>query len=498
MQRLSQLFTSHFGYAPREIVQMAGAGSNRCYARLYAADGTSVIGVCGTSRAENHAFIYLSSHFAQHGLPVPAIIAVSSDEMVYLQSDLGHRSLYDALKPARESKEYGTGERSLIERAMRLLAHVQVKGAQGIDTTEMMKPATFDTLAAMFDLNYFKYCFFKTTDLPLDETALQDDFERFAARLQKASGGSGFLYRDFQARNIMLTEGDQPALIDYQGGRIGPLQYDVASFLWQASAGYPPELRQAMVEIYLDELQTLRNVDRTAFRADLQQFCLLRMLQVLGAYGLRGLFERKPYFLKSIPAALSNIRELIDAGSADDYPVLRDALLRLISLPQFGAKAEPCAQQHEPSTPDTQEPPTLTVNVVSFSFKKGLPADESGIGGGYIFDCRSTHNPGRYERYKQLTGMDRPVIDFLEADGEITKFLSHVFPLVDHHAERFMARKFTHLMVCFGCTGGQHRSVYCAERVAEHLNQTYGVRVELQHREQGVSRTFEARTTKNN
>lgn len=133
----------------------------------------------------------------------------------------------------------------------------------------------------------------------------------------------------------------------------------------------------------------------------------------------------------------------------------------------------------------------LTVTIYSFSFKKGIPEDNSGNGGGYVFDCRSTHNPGKYDEYKQLTGLDQPVIDFLEKDGEILEFLSSVYTLVDHHVARFLERGFEHLQVSFGCTGGQHRSVYSAQHTAEHIKEKFPtVSIELIHRERGIQQTL--------
>ena len=327
----------------------------------------------------------------------------------------------------------------------------------------------------MFDLNYFKYCFLKTTDIDFDEVLLQHDLEQFARDLC-CDSPHFFLYRDFQARNVMLKEG-QPYFIDFQGGKAGPLQYDISSFLWQASAKYGAELRKNIIKTYLEELQHIAPEIAKGYSEQLPQFILFRQLQVLGAYGLRGLFERKQHFLQSIPLALKNLRTLIENGTAKKYKHLNKTLYRLTDLPVY-------SKLHEETKVSQSR---LVVSVWSFSYKKGLPVDDSGNGGGYYFDCRSTHNPGRYERYKQLTGLDSPVIQFLEEDGEILPFLEHVYELIDFHVNRYIERNFTHLMICFGCTGGQHRSVYSAQHVAEHLHKRFGVEVHLCHREQGIT-----------
>ena len=298
---------------------------------------------------------------------------------------------------------------------------------------------------------------------------------------------STFLYRDFQSRNVMIKDG-KPYFIDFQGGRKGPPQYDVASFLWQAKANIPASLREELIDAYLDELEKIEIsthhspiTNRDSWKESLKHFVLLRTLQVLGAYGYRGYFERKPHFLESIPNALINLEEIFTQNPElqQEYPTL---FLLSKYLPRTTVKRR--------STDGQSQCQALVVTIYSFSFKRGIPADESGNGGGYVFDCRSTHNPGKYDEYKQLTGLDQPVIDFLEKDGEILTFLNSVYALVDHHVERFLERGFDHLQVAFGCTGGQHRSVYCAEHLAKHLKEKYNVQIELIHRERAITQTF--------
>ncbi len=517
MEILSQMFAQLYGNAPQRTEMLDKAGSNRVYSRLYGADGASVVGVQGSSVAENRCFAYLSAHFAEKGLPVPRVLAMAEDGTRYLQDDLGRLSLYDALRPAREAgAAYGEKETALLRRTLRALAHIQVEGGAGLDKARLLSPSVFDAEAAMFDLNYFKYCFLKTTDLYFDETRLEADFRSLAETLGGAGeGGTHFLYRDFQARNVMLREDKAtgqllPWFIDFQGGRIGPLQYDLASFLWQASARYPDTVRNELTDEYLDELsRLLPSVDKAAFKQRLSVFVLFRTLQVLGAYGLRGYFERKRHFLDSIPPAIENLRALLASGVCGPWSALEDTLRRMCALPRFVPKdsatpavsttatkpaaATAAAQAGEPTPSRYDGKGPLVVRVYSFSYKKGIPADTSGNGGGYVFDCRSTHNPGRYDRYKPLTGLDEPVIGFLEEDGEILVFLESVYKLADAHVRRYMQRGFTDLMFCFGCTGGRHRSVYSAQHLAERLNRRFGIEVRLCHREQGIEQVFPAR-----
>lgn len=327
MNTLIHLFKAYYGKQPTVVEPMAGAGSNRKYYRLEA-EGEKAVGVCGTSVEENLAFIYLSRHFTERGMPMPKIYEVSDDSTHYLQKDLGKCSLYDKLAPARaRGYKYGVEESVLLERTIRGLAHLQTDGALGIEEDKLLSPRKMDVRAAMFDLNYFKYMFLRAQDVPIDEILLEDDMMKLSSDLCGEPCHT-FLYRDFQARNVMLVE-DQPNFIDYQGGRIGPLQYDVASFLWQASARYPEELKQKLIEAYLDELRSILPVNTDEFQEKLQGFVLLRTLQVLGAYGLRGIIERKAYFLQSIPAAISNLHGLLLQGTCRAYPYLEQTLQRL-------------------------------------------------------------------------------------------------------------------------------------------------------------------------
>ena len=316
--------------------------------------------------------------------------------------------------------------------------------------------------------------------MDFQEDKLENEFERLAYILLQ-NRMNAFMYRDFQSRNVMVCKKDDgtevPYFIDFQGGRKGPVFYDVASFLWQAKANFHPDLREELVEVYLEELQKYMPVDRDLFYETLKHFVLFRTMQVLGAYGFRGYFEKKPHFLQSIPFAIDNLRHLLKHAS-EDYPYLIEVLQKMTEMKQFK---------------DVGVRKPLVVRVMSFSYKKGVPADPSGNGGGFVFDCRAVNNPGKYERYTHFTGMDEPVIQFLEEDGEIKPFLDQAYQLVDFSVKRYMDRGFQNLMVSFGCTGGQHRSVYSAEKMAQHINEKFGVEVQLIHREQNMERTLNAR-----
>jgi len=496
MEQLRELYRQWSGVEPAHVERLAGAGSNRVYYRLTApADSafSSVIGCVGTSRDENRAFITLSRHFSAKNLPVPEILAVSDDESRYLQTDLGSVSLFDAIRRGREAGgQYDETEIQLLETTIRLLPRLQIRGAEGLDWSVCYPQPSFDEQNVMFDLNYFKYCFLKATEIDFHELKLEADFRQMAADLTSGENSDewGFMLRDFQARNVMLKE--NPSFIDFQGGRRGPVYYDLASFLWQASARYSDELRRHLLDVYYEELKQYKNVPaREEFDHQLSLFVLFRTLQVLGAYGFRGYFERKQHFIASIPPAKENLRKLLKNSTVcDAYPYLKAVLLQLCdegetTCETISKSSEPTIEAIPKPTKAPEKKP-LVVRVFSFSYKKGIPDDESGNGGGYVFDCRSTHNPGRYEPYKKLTGLDEPVIRFLEDDGEITKFLESVYRLADAHVERYLERGFTSLMFAFGCTGGQHRSVYSAQHLAEHIHEKFGVEVRLCHREQGI------------
>ena len=453
-EELKKLYCTYTGHEPEAIEELPSSGSNRRYFRL---TGTpTLIGVSGTSLEENQAFLYMADHFRKKGLPVPQVVAKSDNDAFYLQEDLGDTLLFNAIEKGRKTSVFDEEEKQLLRKTMPLLPAVQFSGADGMDFSYCYPQSEFNSRSILWDLNYFKYCFLKATGMEFQEDRLEDDF---------------------QSRNVMIKEGE-PWLIDFQGGRKGPVYYDVASFLWQAKANYPESLRKELLKEYLDSLCKYQPVDEKYFYAQLRHFVLFRTMQVLGAYGFRGYFEKKPHFIQSVPFAIENLRQLLQEPYPE-YPYLCHVLKELTELKQF--------------TDDLQKR-RLIVKVTSFAYKKGIPEDSSGNGGGFVFDCRAVNNPGKYDRYKPFTGLDKPVIRFLEDDGEITTFLEHVYGLVDASVKRYMERGFTNLSICFGCTGGQHRSVYSAQHLAEHLNQKFGVQVNLMHREQNIEQTFKAKS----
>ena len=471
---LKELFRRFAGSEADSVSRLTAAGSNRCYYRFVYSGGT-VVGVEGTNADENAAFLAIARHLAGKQLPVPQILAVSDNGMCYLLQDLGDTSLFELLKDARQSGEYSDNQVLLLEKTISRLPELQFKGGKGMDFKVCFPCESFDHRSIFWDLNYFKYNFLKAIGVEFHEALLEDDFEHFATLLLKDAPFDTFMYRDFQARNVMVKD-DEPWFIDFQGGRRGPIEYDLASFLWQARAAYPDSLRQHLIDVYLKALAPYRKVSTAEFRNNLHNIVLFRSLQVLGAYGFRGYFERKPHFFQSIPAAIDNLKDLLKQD-IEGCPYLTRLLRSITELPQFNPQPAPQNVKR-------------TVRVMSFSYRKGLPQDDTGNGGGFIFDCRGMHNPGKYDCYKKITGADAPVIEFLEEQGEVQHYLEHVYGLVDPTVDKYIERGFANLMVSFGCTGGQHRSLYCANHLAEHLKQKYGDRIIilLEHREQGISK----------
>lgn len=475
-KELRDLCVAYGGMEPEFEARLTAAGSNRVYYRLSFPDGQTVVGVEGTNADENKAFLVIGRHLLEAGLPVPQVLAVSDSGMCYLLQDLGDESLFGLMESARQSGSYNDGQVALLEKVMQLLPDLQFKGGAGLDYSVCFPCESFDRRSIFWDLNYFKYSFLKATGLEFHEALLEDDFEKFASVLLAGAPYNTFMYRDFQARNVMVQDG-QPWFIDFQGGRRGPVEYDLASFLWQARAAYPKDLREHLIDTYIGSLARYRKVDAGEFRKGLMHFVMFRTLQVLGAYGFRGYFERKQHFIDSIPAAINNLRDLLAAGVGEsEYPYLTSVLRGLVELPRFAPVTVPADQK-------------LTVRIMSFGYRKGgIPQDDSGNGGGFVFDCRAMHNPGKYDQYKSITGADAPVIEFLESQGEVQRYLEHVYALVDPAVEKYIERGFLNLMVAFGCTGGQHRSLYCANHLAEHLKEKYSGRIHivLEHREQKI------------
>ncbi len=464
-QPLRALFESRFRESVERVVPLKGDASERKLFRLSAASRTA-IGVVNPDIQENRAFLEFSRHFKKCGLPVPEIYAEDLDRGMYLEEDLGDTTLFQFLTADRVGERLSSETLTLYRKVVELLPRFQIEAGQTLNYDVCYPRFSFDKQSMLWDLNYFKYYFLRLAKIPFSEQALEDDFERFAEFLLTAERRF-FLYRDFQSRNIMIRDGC-PFFIDYQGGRRGALQYDLASLLFDAKADLPVVVRAELLERYLDAAATLEPIDRTAFLTYYPGFVYIRIMQAMGAYGLRGFYERKQHFLASIPYAIRNLEYLLRTADLPiDLPELTQVWRRLVassSLRQFGAASL-----------------KLTVRIQSFSYIEGVPTDEKGHGGGYVFDCRALPNPGRFEQYAKLTGRDESVIAFLERELAVGDFLGHVFALIDQTVENYQTRNFTDLLVAFGCTGGQHRSVYCAERLATHLRETFQVHVEVRH-----------------
>ncbi len=455
MSQVEELFQQHTGTKAVSVRELPSSGSDRRYYRIQG-PCTTMIGAVGDCPAENRAFVAIAGHLRKAGINVPQVYAVSGDFTAYLQEDLGDDTLF-ALKD----------DTDLLVKAIRKLPDIQFAGGRSMDYSVCYPQKEFDARMVTFDQNYFKYCFLKPSGIEFNENVLQDEFDRMAKDLTRCDTGNTFMYRDFQARNIMIRDGE-PWFIDFQGGRRGPVYYDAASFIWQARAAYGKQLKERLTAEYIDSLGRYAAVDETELRANLRRFVLLRTIQVLGAYGFRGLIEHKGHFVESIPYAMDNIRELLETPF-DEYPYLCRIL---------------CSLADKYSRKDDGGNGGLTVRVWSFSFRKGIPQDESGNGGGYVFDCRAIENPGKYDRYKSLTGLDAEVAEFLENEGGMARFLGHIYPMAEEHVNKYISRGFTSLQFCFGCTGGRHRSVYAAQHLAEHLQGKFPqVKVEIRHRE---------------
>ncbi len=472
---LVKLFEFWSGERLVNSVELTQAGSNRRYFRLNSA-GKTVVGCYGQNLQENACFIALSQHFAKLGLNVPHVLATSECSQYYLQQDLGSTSLFDLIAAGRESGIFSEVEKMALRKTIAALPQLQYDGGKGLNYSVCYPQAEFGADTIMWDLNYFKYYFLKPSIEDFNEEKLERDFARLCIFLS-AEKNSCFMFRDFQSRNVMWHN-DSPFFIDFQGGRKGVPAYDVASFLYQAKANFSEELREELLQVYLDSAAKYATIDAADFRKKLPLYALLRNLQVLGAYGYRGYFERKAHFLQSVPFALANLKKMLDKGVLSDMqlPYLNNILYRLIEV----------KQEHAPASQAK-----LRIDVTSFSYRVGIPEDVSGNGGGFVFDCRFIHNPGREEQFKFLTGLDEAVSGYLDGNEQMQNFLQHAYALADGAVERYLARGFSHLMVNFGCTGGQHRSVYSAQHMAEHLHQKFPeAEVVITHREQKIKQTL--------
>jgi len=469
MDVLKKLFEEHF-HAPAERVQPVQGelgGSGRKIIRLSNAKA-SAIGVLYGVREENIAFLEFSRHFRRHGLPVPEIYGEDLNQGAYLEEDLGDLTLFEFLSKNRAGEQIAPAAVEAYRKVVAVLPRFQVEAGRDLDYRVCYPISSFDRQSIAWDLNYFKYYFLRLAAIPFNEQALENDFDRLMDFLLEAPRDF-FLYRDFQSRNIMLRDG-QPYFVDYQGGRKGALQYDIASLLYDAKADLPPELRQQLLDHYLDQLAGVFALNREGFLHYYYAYVYARILQALGAYGFRGFYERRTHFLQSVPYALKNIRWLLHHVKLPiELPTLMSCFHRMLASEKLLGLAS--------------QAQNLVVRIFSFSFHQSLPKDESGNGGGFVFDGRSLPNPGREERFKTLTGLDAPVIDYLNQQESVHQFLASVFTLVDAAIGNYQQRNFKNLMVSFGCTGGQHRSVFMAQTLAKRLRERNGVEVVVRHLE---------------
>jgi len=469
MDVLKKLFERHFHLLVEGMQPLQGdlGASGRKIIRL-TGKKVSAIGVQYGVREENVAFLEFSRHFRRHGLPVPEIYAEDLDHGAYLEEDLGDTTLFEFLSKNRAGENIAPQVVETYRQVVAVLPRFQVEAGRDLNYSVCYPRASFDRQSIVWDLNYFKYYFLRLAGVAFNEQALEDDFGRLTDFLLTAPRDY-FLYRDFQSRNVMLR-GAQPFFVDYQGGRKGALQYDIASLLYDAKADLPPELRRQLLDHYLDTLAGFIKLDREAFMRHYYAYVYVRLMQALGAYGFRGFYERKAHFLQSVPYALKNVRWLLHHVELPvALPTLMDALKSMLASEKL--------QTHAPQSEN------LLVRIFSFSFHRSLPQDDTGHGGGFVFDVRSLPNPGREERFKALTGKDAPVIDYLNQQESVRQFLSSVIPLVDSSVNNYQQRGFKNLMVSFGCTGGQHRSVYLAEQLAKRLRGRKGVDVVVRHLE---------------
>lgn len=456
MDVLNRLFEQHFRFPVENVQAVQGelGGSGRKIIRLKG-KGVSVIGILYGVREENAAFLEFSRHFRKHGLPVPEIYSEDLDQGAYLEEDLGDTSLFEFLSQNRKGEAIAPQVVEAYRKAIAILPRFQIEAGSDLNYKVCYPRGSFDRQSIAWDLNYFKYYFLRLAGIPFSEQALEDDFVRLTKFLLSAAR-EYFLYRDFQSRNIMLP-GGQPYFLDYQGGRKGALQYDVASLLYDAKADLPPELRQQLLDHYLEKLRDYADVKPAVFMQHYYAYVYIRIMQALGAYGFRGFYERKVHFLQSVPYALKNLRWLLhNVELPVPLPTLMEAFQSMLGSEKL---------QNLGTTADRSPAPSgekLTVRIFSFSFHRGLPKDDSGNGGGFIFDARSLPNPGREDRFKALTGRDAPVIAYLNEQESVHRFFSNAAALVDASVSEYQRRGFRNLMVSFGCTGGQHRSVYLA------------------------------------
>ena len=466
-KQFKELLEKQCGEQLLKIEPLSAHGSDRIYFRLHTSRQT-FIGTYNHDKAENAAFLSFSKHFRELSLPVPKIFAVDPLHDIYIQQDLGDLTLFEYLSTMRDEEGFSKRIISVYEKVLQLLPQFQIIAAKDLDFSYCYPRQSFDKQSMMWDLNYFKYYFLKLAQIPFNEQKLEDDFQQFTDFLLTAPHDY-FMYRDFQSRNILLVN-ENPYFIDYQGGRHGALQYDIASLLFDAKADIPQEIRDHLLDTYISILNKYISVNQKTFLTYYYGYVFIRIMQALGAYGFRGFYERKEQFLKSVPYAVKNLEYLLKSVTLPlELPALTDAWYKLVDS-AFLRQLE-------------NIPSRLKVRIQSFSYKRGIPWDDRGHGGGFVLDCRALPNPGKYAEYAEINGNDAKVIDYLTNKKEVQLFLDHTYQLIDQTVRNYQQRNFTDLLVAFGCTGGQHRSVYCANQLANRLKAQHNIEVEVRHLE---------------
>ena len=469
---LSTLFHQYFKEHCDTIIQLPQAGSDRIYFRLQGKNHAA-IGTYGKDTRENETFIHHTKHFHQKFIAVPEVYCISDDKQYYLQQDLGEISLYSIIK----QEGISSNVIAYLKEVLQQLTYLQIRGAEHFNFETCYPIQAFNRSSMFWDLNSFKYYFARIARVHFSEIKLNEDFHTLSNYLLEEPN-QYFMFRDCQSRNVMIHDG-KPYFIDYQGGRKGPLQYDAASLLWQAGAKIPYAVREELFDFYTKKVAALIYVNKETFKERYHAIVLIRMLQVLGAYGFRGLIEKRSHFIESIQPALENVKWFLENIQLKiELPELTNVLQQLIVSDVFTVHKIDASQT------------SLKIDINSFSYKRGIPSDASGNGGGFVFDCRGLHNPGRYEPYKALTGKDKPVIEFLESQSKVKVFLENIYKVVDVNIQNYIERDFEHLQINFGCTGGQHRSVYCAEQTAKYIKEKYNITVHIKHIERELQGQF--------
>lgn len=469
---LKQLFSDYFKEPCENITQLPQAGSDRIYYRLTSIS-TSAIGTYGRDTKENETFIHHTKHFQQQHIAVPQVYSISNDKQYYLQQDLGDVSLFTIIK----NEGISNNVEKYLKEVLQQLAYLQIRGTEHFDFSTCYPIQEFNRSSMFWDLNSFKYYFARIARAQFSEIKLNDDFHKLCQYLLQEPN-QYFMFRDCQSRNVMIYD-EKPYFIDYQGGRKGALQYDVASLLWQAGAKIPHKVRAELFDYYTQKISSLIIINKDDFKERYYAFVLIRMLQVLGAYGFRGLIEKRSHFMESIVPALENVKWFLEniklkIELPELYKVLNQLLVSdLFKVEKFDGAKSP-----------------LQIAINSFSYKRGIPQDSSGNGGGFVFDCRGLHNPGRYAPYKTLTGKDKPVIDFLLTNSKVKDFLDSINKTIDINIQDYLERNFENLQINFGCTGGQHRSVYCAEQTAKYIKEKYNIEATVKHVERELQGQF--------